>query len=114
MSMFQLAADYERWMRAHHGATTTELSVAEATMRLLKVTEEVGEVAAAWVGATSYNPRKGPTHGVEDVVKELGDVVSSALIAIVALGYDPAEIMAEHEQLTRQRMFEHPPPGETP
>jgi hypothetical protein len=40
-------------------------------LRLLKVQEEVGEVAQAAMGAVSANPRKGRSHTWEDVQNEL-------------------------------------------
>ncbi|MCO1657680.1 MazG-like family protein [Pseudonocardia humida] len=78
------------WLDAHH-----EPDDAEITMRLLKVTEEAGEVAQAWIGATGRNPRKGVTHGRDDVAAELADVVFSALVAIRSLGLDPGAVLNE-------------------
>lgn len=50
--------------------------------RLAKITEEAGEVIAAYIGATGQNPRKGETHSVEDVIAELLDVAVTALGAV--------------------------------
>lgn len=50
--------------------------------RTMKVAEEVGEVTAAMIGATFQNPRKGMTHTMADVRKELLDVALSALTAV--------------------------------
>jgi len=50
--------------------------------RLAKITEEAGEVIAAWIGATGQNPRKGTTHGINQVIEELLDVAVTALGAI--------------------------------
>lgn len=47
--------------------------------RLAKLAEEQGEVIAAYIGATGQNPRKGVTHTMEDVQKELLDVAITAL-----------------------------------
>jgi hypothetical protein len=47
--------------------------------RLAKITEEAGEVIAAFIGMTGQNPRKGITHTVQDVVDELLDVAVTAL-----------------------------------
>jgi NTP pyrophosphatase (non-canonical NTP hydrolase) len=59
----------------------SELSPGEADWsRIGKVAEEVGEVVAAYYGATGQNPRKGVTGTMSDVVEELLDV------AVVALG----------------------------
>ncbi len=50
--------------------------------RLAKVTEEGGEVVAAYIGATGQNPRKGQAHVIQDVVDELMDVAITALGAV--------------------------------
>lgn len=50
--------------------------------RCSKVAEECGEVVAALIGATGQNPRKGVTHSIDDVVKELFDVAVTALAAV--------------------------------
>ena len=58
------------------------------TLRILKVTEEAGEAAGAWIGVLGTNPRKGVTHSRDDVVAELADVVITALVAMDSLGVD--------------------------
>ncbi|SDS70750.1 MazG-like family protein [Actinoplanes derwentensis] len=63
----------------------------ELTCRILKITEEAGEVTQAWLGVLGQNPRKGITHTVDDVVGELADVVFTGLVAIASLGADPHE-----------------------
>lgn len=50
--------------------------------RLAKITEEAGEVIAAYIGATGQNPRKGVINTMDDVVDELLDVALTALAAI--------------------------------
>ncbi|MEU3457109.1 MazG-like family protein [Micromonospora sp. NPDC006766] len=66
----------------------------ETALRIMKVTEEAGEVAAAWIGTLGQNPRKGITHTTDDVANELADVVLAALVAIATLDRDPAEVVA--------------------
>lgn len=51
------------------------------TARLLKLAEEAGEVANAWLGTTGMNPRKGVTHTRGEVRAELLDVAVTALAA---------------------------------
>ncbi|GAA2847221.1 hypothetical protein Acy02nite_03530 [Actinoplanes cyaneus] len=63
----------------------------ELTLRILKITEEAGEAAQAWIGVQGQNPRKGVTHTVDDVVGELADVVFTSLVAIASLGADPRQ-----------------------
>lgn len=50
--------------------------------RISKITEEAGEVIAAFIGHTGQNPRKGRTHDREQVIDELLDVAVTALGAI--------------------------------
>ncbi|HCT79952.1 MAG TPA: hypothetical protein DGG94_06455 [Micromonosporaceae bacterium] len=63
-------------------------------MRILKVTEEAGEVAQAWIGVVGQNPRKGVTHTEREVADELADVAFTALVAIQSLGFDVDEVLA--------------------
>jgi NTP pyrophosphatase (non-canonical NTP hydrolase) len=76
------------WLDAANGR-----GQASITFRILKVMEEAGEAAAAWIGATGTNPRKGFTHAAADVADELADVAITALIAIESLGLDHREIL---------------------
>ena len=68
---------------------------AEKLLRILKVTEEAGEVAQAVIGATGQNPRKGTTHSWEDVQHELCDVVFAALVALRTLTPDARRVFAD-------------------
>ncbi|MBY8872880.1 MazG-like family protein [Micromonospora sp. PLK6-60] len=65
----------------------------ETGLRILKVTEEAGEAASAWIGTIGQNPRKGVTHTTEDVAAELADVVLTALVAIASIGHDPRQVI---------------------
>ncbi len=62
--------------------------------RLAKVSEECGEVIAAYIGATGQNPRKGVVGDVEDVIAELLDVAVTALCAIEHLTGGGGESLA--------------------
>ncbi|MEU3752388.1 MazG-like family protein [Streptomyces olivoreticuli] len=64
------------------------------TMRVLKLTEEIGEVAQAVMGATGYGPRKGATHTWQDVEAELCDVMLTAMVALRILTPDAQQIFA--------------------
>lgn len=88
--MFMAARRATRWIDCHNGR-----SEAEITLRLLKLAEESGEVSAAWIGYTGQNPRKGVTHTVQDVARELADVVMTALVALESLGVDAEDAMAD-------------------
>lgn len=63
--------------------------------QMLKIMEEVGEVASAWFGCHGMNKRKGVTHEIGDVLKELADVAITALIAIELLGHASDDILKE-------------------
>jgi NTP pyrophosphatase (non-canonical NTP hydrolase) len=90
----RLRASYEE-----HGVTVAT--------QLLKVQEETGEVAAAYIGWRGLNPRKGVTHTSFDVAMELADVVISAVLAIDMLGHDPEKIMTAQMIKTEDRLEEY-------
>lgn len=52
------------------------------SLRLMKLTEEVGEVVQAYIGYTGANKRKGVTHSELDIAKELCDVIITAMVAL--------------------------------
>ncbi|MFJ5687998.1 FAD/NAD(P)-binding protein [Streptomyces sp. NPDC093099] len=66
--------------------------------RVLKISEEVGEVAEAMHGATGANPRKGASHTWDDVHKELCDVIVASMIALATCTPDPAKLLDERLQ----------------
>ncbi|MDX5568203.1 MazG-like family protein [Streptomyces sp. ID05-04B] len=65
-------------------------------LRVLKLSEEVGEVAQAVIGATGQNPRKGVTHTWDDVRSELCDVIITALVALRTLTPDAQAVFTAH------------------
>ncbi|CAL9589131.1 hypothetical protein SUDANB145_05189 [Streptomyces sp. enrichment culture] len=65
-------------------------------LRLLKLSEEVGEVAEAVIGVTGQNPRKGVTHTWDDVEAELCDVAITALVALRTLTPEARQVFAGH------------------
>ncbi|MET7679641.1 MazG-like family protein [Streptomyces sp. NPDC005423] len=65
-------------------------------LRLLKLSEEVGEVAQAVLGVTGQNPRKGTTHTWDDVQAELCDVAITALVVLRTLTPDTREVFTRH------------------
>jgi hypothetical protein len=83
---WQTIAALVAWLDAHNGTGQQETA-----LRLLKVTEEAGEAAAAYIGATGQNPRKGTTHTPADVADELCDVIVSAMVALHAFTNQPAK-----------------------
>lgn len=62
-------------LHAYHGDVPTEV-------RLLKLTEEVGEVADAFLGVHGLNKRKGVCRTRDDLLAELADVIITAAVAM--------------------------------
>ncbi|MCX4551439.1 MazG-like family protein [Streptomyces sp. NBC_01387] len=75
----------------------------ETLLRVLKLSEEVGEVAQAVIGATGQNPRKGRSHSWQDVEAELCDVIVTAMVALRTLTPDAAGVFAAHVQRVADR-----------
>ncbi|MEU1530353.1 MazG-like family protein [Streptomyces fagopyri] len=80
--------------RTHYGGAHDGRE--ELLLRILKLSEEVGEVAQAVIGATGQNPRKGTTHTWDDVRSELCDVVITGLVALRTLAPDAREVFTAH------------------
>jgi len=68
------------WIDGHPANAVRDVE-AQLWGRIAKIQEEAGEVVSALIGATGQNPRKGVTHGMDDVAKELLDVAVTALTA---------------------------------
>ena len=68
-------------------------------IRLLKLTEEVGEAAEAFIGMHGLNSRKGVCRSRDDLLAELADVIITAAVAmsgITAGDVDEAQSQREH------------------
>jgi NTP pyrophosphatase (non-canonical NTP hydrolase) len=87
--VLEVVARATAWLDAHNGRSQHEV-----THRILKLVEEVGEVAQAPIGQLGQNPRKGVTHSRDDVAAELADVVVTAPVALHSLDLDPATVLA--------------------
>lgn len=74
--------------------------------QVIKLQEEVGEVAAALIGALGANPRKGFTHTTSDVAGELADVIITAVLGIILCRKDPNEELKRQVLKTRGRLDE--------
>ncbi|MGW1835688.1 MazG-like family protein [Streptomyces sp. BBFR2] len=68
----------------------------ERLLRVLKLSEEAGEVAQAVIGTLGQNPRKGRSHTWEDVQRELCDVAVTALVALTTLTPQAREVFDGH------------------
>lgn len=93
--------DLHTWLDRHRAVGSRE----DPLLCILKLSEEVGEVAQAVVGVTRQNPRKGTTHTWEDVHSELCDVALTALIALRTLTPDAREVFTRHlEKVTARSL----------
>jgi NTP pyrophosphatase (non-canonical NTP hydrolase) len=89
----------KEWLDEKDNATPEQARL----LRLLKIQEEVGEVAQAAMGATAANPRKGPSHTWEDVQHELCDVILSSMVALVTLTPDAEKVFQERLDVIAER-----------
>lgn len=90
------------------GSYPTDLDAeAHRWRRCIKVAEEVGEVTEALLGLSGENPRKGVTHDIGQVRKELLDVALAALGAVAHLDGNQGDPMADlvsHAAFVRGRL----------
>lgn len=80
----------------------------EITLRIFKIAEEFGEAAAARIGVLGSNPRKGVTHTMQDVRKELADTIVTGMVALASIDPDPATFLDTHLAFLVSRI---PPTG---
>ncbi|MFE7105182.1 MazG-like family protein [Streptomyces sp. NPDC057575] len=80
------------WLDAETGIPPEQ----DLLLRMLKLSEEVGEVAQAVIGAAGQNPRKGAGHSWQDVEAELCDVIVTAMVALRTLTPDAAAVFDRH------------------
>ena len=78
-------------LHGHHSDVPVEI-------RLLKLTEEIGEVADAFLGVHGLNPRKGVCRTREDLLDELSDVIITAAVAMTGITGDAAHAHAHLDQ----------------
>lgn len=66
------------WIDEHNAHKSVNLQMWE---RIGKIGEEFGECIGALIGYLGQNPRKGHTHSLQDIRKELLDIAVTALAA---------------------------------
>ena len=76
---------------AYHGDVPAEV-------RQLKLTEEVGEVADAFIGMHGLNARKGVCRTRDDLLDELADVIITAAVAMSGVTRDADEARSHFER----------------
>ena len=79
MNVGDMLTALSKWVDAPNAHKDVE---AQMWGRVAKVAEEAGEAISALIGATGQNPRKGVTHDIRDVERELFDVAATALCAV--------------------------------
>jgi NTP pyrophosphatase (non-canonical NTP hydrolase) len=75
----------------YHGDVAVEI-------RLLKLTEEIGEVADAFLGVHGLNRRKGVCKSQDDLLDELADVIITAAVAMNGVTGDAERARRHFEQ----------------
>lgn len=104
--MWDTIRDLVAWLDRNNGTGEHETA-----MRLLKVTEEAGEAAQAYITSRGQNPRKPKTGTDHDVADELVDVVVTALTALHSFALNPqAHFEAKLRQI-RDRVLDLEQPG---
>ena len=78
-------------LHAYHGDVPVEV-------RLLKLTEEVGEVAEAFLGVHGLNKRKGVCRSRDDLLDELADVIITAAVAMSGITGDVDKARSHFER----------------
>lgn len=73
-------------------------------VRLMKLSEEVGEVMQAYIGFVGANKRKGVHTTGENVALELCDVVITAMVALHDWVPSPERFMKERLQVLTERI----------
>lgn len=90
--MWEAVAELVRWLDDESALPPEQ----ERLLRILKLSEEAGEVAQAVIGAVGQNPRKGHSHTWDDVRSELCDVILTAMVALRTLTPDARRVFEEH------------------
>jgi NTP pyrophosphatase (non-canonical NTP hydrolase) len=80
----------------------------EKLLRIMKLTEETGEVTQAVTGTLGQNPRKGVTHTWDDVQAELCDVMFTAMVALATLTPNAREVFHAHLARVADRSLRQP------
>lgn len=87
------------WLN-NKSSQTGDLSV---VLRVMKISEEVGEVAEALHGALGSNPRKGRSHTWGDVHEELCDVIVTSMVALASLTPDAQQLFEDKLRRIEER-----------
>ena len=83
MNEWKQVHELVQWLNSHN-----EVDSHEVAMRLMKIGEEFGEVMEAYGGVYKQNPRKDDIYTRFDVMYELCDVITTAMVALVTFSDD--------------------------
>ena len=84
--------DQISYLHAYHREVSVEI-------QLLKLTEETGEAAEAFIGMHGLNSRKGVCRSRDDLLAELADVIITAAVTMTSVtGGDVEEARSHLEQ----------------
>lgn len=106
-----LLAAISRWIDESPAYVQASTPLAHS-WRVMKLIEEIGEAVGALMGSLGENPRKGVTHSLDDVERELLDVAAAALGALMHFhGNKPTaaviEALLEHIYTRAVRAIPH-------
>ena len=91
------------WLDAESGVSPDVARL----LRVLKISEEAGEVAEAVHGVTGSNPRKGNSHTWDDVQAELCDVILTSMVALRTITPEAEKVFAERLAHVAERSSHH-------
>jgi NTP pyrophosphatase (non-canonical NTP hydrolase) len=103
--MWEKIRDLVAWLDRNNGSGEHETA-----MRLLKVTEEAGEAAQAYITSRGQNPRKPKSGTDHQVADELVDVVVTALTTLYSFTPNPqAHFEAKLRQIRDRALGDQEP-----
>ncbi|UXX93984.1 hypothetical protein N7U49_21490 [Streptomyces sp. AD2-2] len=70
---------------------------------ILAIGQEYGRACQALIGVTAYNPRKGASHTMADLVTNLGDLIRAAVVALDDVDQDAAATFAANLERVHNR-----------
>ena len=78
----------------------------ETACRVMKLAEETGEAVNAYLGMTGQNPRKGTCATLDDLNRELCDVITAALVALATVNGSTSDAAIRLNDRMHERFVE--------
>jgi NTP pyrophosphatase (non-canonical NTP hydrolase) len=107
---WQAIRNIDAWLDDNVGKRYKHQPLAQDWARISKVAEELGEAIQAFISYTGQNPRKVVAHNMDDVLRELADVTSTAILAMQHFTKDSAEtrdILRQKLTIIEARVLTH-------